>query len=326
MKHRWQLVTIAISIFLTTFTFFLTTHSQPSPPTFTTPLRIGILGDSTVDEYRGTDNRGGDFRDGTYNWLELLVMLRNFNAGPWGNWPEPRRLGYEYNWARSAATTRSLLEGGQHTGLAKQVSEGMIDLVVVSIGVNDFAIFNGYYEAVYSGGVAGETLDQKINNIISDYTLAVDTILSAREIPVIISGIPDQSLTPSVMSRERFADPAKRQIVSDAIRRANEGIIAMANERGLLYLDFDAMYLSLLPLIEKGFTIEGASIDLFAKGDDPHNGVLSDGIHPGTVIEGIVANTYLELINKALNLNIPLLTDAEIAGAAGLIRSEQRQP
>jgi phospholipase/lecithinase/hemolysin len=148
--------------------------------------------------------------------------------------------------------------------------------------------------------------------------MAVDTILTAREIPVIVSTIPDQSLTPSVMSDERFADPAKRQLVSDAIRRVNAGITAMAAERGLSYLDFDAMYLSLLPLIEKGFTIEGNSINLFAKGDDPPNGILSDGIHPGTVVQGIVANRYLELINEALNLNIPLLTDAEIATAAGL--------
>lgn len=313
---RWQMATIAISGFVIMFTLLLTTRSQNVSST--PSLRIGILGDSTVDEYRGSDNRGGEYAEHTFNWLELLVRLRNFDAGQWEDWPEPRRTGYEYNWARSAATARSLLDDGQHTGLAEQVSEGLIDVVVVSVGVNDFAIFNDEYEAVYSGDITAETLDQKINDLISDYTTAVDTILAARDIPVIVSTIPDQSLTPSVMGDVRFSDPSRRQIVSDAIRRVNEGIIAMANERDLPYLDFDAMYLSLLPLIEKGFTIEGSTINLFARGDDPHNGVLSDGIHPGTVVEGIVANTYLELINKALNLNIPLLTDAEIAGAAGL--------
>lgn len=313
---RWRWIIIAVSSPIIVFALFLTTRSQTTSST--PPLRIGILGDSTVDEYRGSDNRGGDYSEGTYNWLELLIMLRNFDAGKWDNWPEPRRTGYEYNWARSAATARSLLEGQQHTGLAQQVSEGLIDVVVVSVGVNDFAIFNNQYEMVYSGEIAGEALDQKIQVIISDYTTAVDTILNARAIPVIVSTIPDQSLTPSVMSDERFADPARRQIVSDAIRRVNEGIIQMANERGLAYLDFDAMYLSLLPLIQNGYTIEGANVSLFAKGDDPHNGVLSDGIHPGTVVEGIVANKYLELINQKLNLNIPLLTDIEIARAAGL--------
>lgn len=313
---RLQRITIVVSSVLIIFAFFVTTRSQTTSST--PPLRIGILGDSTVDEYRGTDNRGGDYRDGTYNWLELLVMLRNFDAGKWDNWPEPRRLGYEYNWARSAATASSLLEAQQHTGLAEQVSEGLIDLVVVSVGVNDFAIFNNQYESVYSGEIAGEALDQKIQGIISNYTTAVDTILATGDIPVIVSTIPDQSLTPSVISDERFADSARRQIVSDAIRRVNEGIVRMANERGLAYLDFDAMYLSLLPLIENGYTIAGANVSLFARGDDPHNGVLGDGIHPGTVVEGIVANKYLELINEVLKLDIPLLTDTEIARAAGL--------
>lgn len=314
---RWQMATIAVSGFFIMFTLLLTTRSQNLPST--PALRIGILGDSTVDEYRGTDNRGGEYADGTYNWLELLVRLRSFDAGQWGDWPEPRRTGYEYNWARSAATARSLLEDGQHTGLAEQVSEGLIDVVVVSVGVNDFAIFNDEYEAVYSGAITGDALDQKVTDLIADYTTAVDTIIAARDIPVIVSTIPDQSLTPSVMSDQRFSDPDRRQIVSDAIRRVNEGIVAMANERDLPYLDFDAMYLSLLPLIQKGFTIEGSTINMFAKGDDPHNGVLSDGIHPGTVVEGIVANTYLELINKALNLDIPSLTDTEIARAARLV-------
>ena len=320
MKH-WQLATLrpifVISTLLIMCSSSLAAVSQKSIP-LTTPISIGILGDSTVDEYRGTDNRGGEYSSDTYNWLELLVQFRDINAGSWGNWTEPRREGYEYNWARSAATTHSLLEDGQHTGLAEQVSQGLIDLVIVSIGINDFALFNGNYEAVYSGDISGDDLEQKIQDIVANYTTAIDTILEAGDIQVIISTIPDQSLTPTVMNNTRFANPAKRQIVSDAIRQANIGIIDLADARGLAYLDFDAMYQSLLPEIQNGYTIGDVTVSILSIGDDPQNGILADGLHLGTVMESFIANHYLELINKYVEPDIPLLNDSEVLEAAGL--------
>src|SRR5215208_7833135 len=59
---------------------------------------IGVLGDSTSDEYRADDARGGEYGETTLNWVELLVRNRGLNFGQWGSWEEPRRAGYEYHW------------------------------------------------------------------------------------------------------------------------------------------------------------------------------------------------------------------------------------
>src|SRR5262245_53914065 len=85
---------------------------------------IGILGDSFSDEYQADDARGGLYSKTTLNWVEQLALTRGLNFGKWGTWGEPRRTGYEYNWARSGATADSMITSGQHTGLAKQVAEG----------------------------------------------------------------------------------------------------------------------------------------------------------------------------------------------------------
>lgn len=282
-------------------------------------LRLGFIGDSSTDEYRGSDNRGGSYSDVTLNWMELLVKYRNISAGEWGQWPEPRRVGYEYNWSRSAATTSTLLQQGQHAGMAEQIADGLVDMVIVNIGINDFAFFDGTYAAIYNGEIAGEALDSKIEQIIADYTTAVDTLLAAGDVPVIVTTIGDQSTSPGVLTNPQYADAAKRQIVTDAIRRTNAGIIRMADERGLKYFDSDDLLASLQTQLQTGLDIGGVSVNFLGAGDEPHNGVLSDGIHAGTLLESIIANKYLSLINELVEPDIPLLTDEEVLQAAGLM-------
>ena len=100
---------------------------------------FGIIGDSLSDEYEHE----------TYsyarNWVELLATESHFDLGRHetssGNalqWGEPRRAGYEYNWARSGATSDSLIKTGQHTGLAKQVQQRQVRHAILAIGQNDF--------------------------------------------------------------------------------------------------------------------------------------------------------------------------------------------
>jgi hypothetical protein len=112
---------------------------------------VGILGDSNNDEYRADDNRGGNYSATTLNWVEILVKNRNVNVGEWGTWGEPRRSGYKYNWSRSAARVHDMITAGQHTGLANQVQNGEVKHVVISVGVNDFHVWNGTYAEVYNG-------------------------------------------------------------------------------------------------------------------------------------------------------------------------------
>ena len=97
---------------------------------------IGVLGDSYSDEYQFYPPHRSTAR----NWVEILAETRGLNFGRFSTRSrgEPRNQGYEYNWARSDATTDDLIATGQHTGLAAQVARGEVNLVVVFIGGNDF--------------------------------------------------------------------------------------------------------------------------------------------------------------------------------------------
>ena len=64
---------------------------------------LGVLGDSLSDEY------AGEWYFYARNWVELLAEERGVPLGQTQDWGEPRREGYEYNWARSGATTSSTL-------------------------------------------------------------------------------------------------------------------------------------------------------------------------------------------------------------------------
>ncbi len=292
-----------------------------SPAFAQTPaLRIGILGDSSVDEYRANDNRGGSFGSVTFNWVEQLVRSRNVTAGAWGTWGEPRRSGYEYNWARTAATAQGVILQGEHTGLANQVSQGKIDVAVISVGNQDFApyVSNGY-AAIYDGTLSDQEVATKVNLEILYITTAVDTVLAARRIPMIATTLTDFSLTLSVLTDPRFQDPAKRQRVSNAIAQVNTGIKSMAAARGMLVFDTNAYGTSLGGQSVNGtLNISGVGLNLFTFGDDPHNAVLGDHIHIGTITEGLFANQYLLLINQLTGANIPLFSDQEILATAGL--------
>src|SRR3954469_22183694 len=91
------------------------------------PGAIGVLGDSYSDEYRFYPPDRATAR----NWVEILAEARGLDFGPFSaeGRGEPRNRGYEYNWARSGATTDDLIAAGQHTGLAAQVAAGKVRLV-----------------------------------------------------------------------------------------------------------------------------------------------------------------------------------------------------
>src|SRR5690606_17140271 len=106
---------------------------------------------------------------------------------------EPRRTGYEYNWARSGARAADLKS--QQGGLAQQVREGKVDYVVVYIGYNDFRA-GSTYDEIYNGSLSGSALQQKINAIIGDVRSAVAAVTDAGAKVLVIS-IPDLGITPA---------------------------------------------------------------------------------------------------------------------------------
>jgi hypothetical protein len=285
------------------------------------------MGDSNSDEYHANDNRGGKYADTTFSWVELLAQARDLNFGAWGSWDKPRRDGFEYNWARSGATTRSMIASGQHTGIAQQVASGKVSHVFIWIGANDFSIVSGQYQKIYDNSLSDAALQTKVEKIIADMTTAMDTVSQAGDVKIVIASFNDPGISPLVMTY--FIDANKRQRVTNAIQAVNEGIKIAAAERGISVVDGDAYGLQFLAGMDEDGYIEfgGEMINVLEQGNEPHHLQLGDRAgHPGTISSGIFANEiFIKPFNSAYGTQIRSLSEREILEIAGISRKERMQ-
>jgi lysophospholipase L1-like esterase len=281
----------------------------------TTHIRVGIIGDSNSDEYRADDNRAGGtpYAETTLSWVELLAKYRDIDFGAWGKWGGERRTGYEYNWARSAATSDSMIANGQHTGLAAQVKAGKIDYAIIFIGSNDFHTWNGTYEEVYSGKLSDKQVQAKVNKIIANIILAVETLQAAGKVKIIVTNYSDPNSSADFLLK--YSDADKRARVTNAINQINEGLAKMAASHNVTIADLHQFGSSILSQIDAdgNIFVGSEAINMVVHGDEPHHLQLGEGVgHLGTIGSGLIANFY------ASALSIPTFTDAELLANAGI--------
>jgi hypothetical protein len=285
-------------------------------------IGIGVMGDSNSDEYRANDNRGGKYADTTFSWVELLAQARDLNFGAWGSWDTPRRDGFEYNWARSGATTGSMIASGQHTGIAQQVASGKVSHVFIWIGANDFSIVSGQYQKIYDNSLSDAALQAKVEKIITDMTIAMDTVSQAGDVKIMIASFNDPGLSP--IAKTHFTDANKRQRVTNAIQAVNKGIKIAAAERGISFVDGDAYGLQVMAKLDDDGFIEfgGEMINVLEQGNEPHHLQLGDHAgHVGTIASGMFANEiFIKPFNSAYGTQIKSLSEREILEIAGISR------
>lgn len=293
------------------------------PTTPATPLLgVAIIGDSTQDEYRADDNRGGSYAATTLNSIELMARLRALPVGTWGTWGGSRRTGYEFNWARSGAVGYNALVD-QAPGVVAQINAGRVGYVLVQVGSNDFqsgAIADGF--AIYNGTLTGAALTNALNivadRIISTYRL-VAAVAPGR---VVVAGVQDYMAADVLPETYTvFTDPAGQQRIHAAFAYTNSRIQATALADGVRYLDFNAALINALAPRRSGryILVGGRQMDTRTRGNDPLHTLLADSYtHPGTILSGLVANVWIADVNAAWGVGLPLLTDAEILSAAGV--------
>ncbi len=271
---------------------------------------IGAMGDSLTDEYQTDEYLSG------LCWVEQLVKSRGLDFGAFSSVSrgEPRRQGYEYNWARygAKATGDSSYDlPNQWAGLANQVIEGKVTYVYLGIGSNDFGPV-GNYGTIALGNLVGSDLEAFIDSVVGRIEVALDEVCSTNDVRLILGNIPDNGVTPPT---QRSYNVEQRARVTDAIMQANAKIMAIANQRVIPVIDiFGSGKLSL----QDSLTIGGVLINTRGASNDPHNYFLSDGVHPGTVAQGLLANTFIEAINRAYHEDIEPLSDQEILANAGI--------
>jgi lysophospholipase L1-like esterase len=294
-------------------------------PTHAQRVGVGAMGDSLTDEY-------DIFTPWIYgseglNWVEQLVRSRSsemdFGAYSAASRGAPRYAGYAHNWARSGATSETLLSEGQHTGLAGQVASGEVTLVYLGIGANDFVpgqadaitipevgefafnFSNGYWP-IYFDRLTDEQVAEKVDDLVRNVTTALNAVESAGA-KVVVGTTPDYGVAPWV--RAAYTNPARRQRVTDAVLAANAEIKEIALSRGIPVIDlipFAELHYSSTPVLVGGVPVT------------EENFFLADGTHPSTLMQGLLANAFIAAANGAYGTDFTPLSGAEILAHAGI--------
>jgi lysophospholipase L1-like esterase len=288
-------------------------------------VTLGVMGDSLSDEY--AEESYGSYAQ---NWNEQLVNFAGFDLGPTaaaaaqpgGTWGEPRRTGYEFNWARSGATSVTLLSDGQHSGVAAQVIPEGIDYVTIAIGANDYNPADVAYQAIYANLWSQAQIDAHNTTIVANILTALDTAL-ATGVDAVVTNIPDYGLSPTVQGF--FPDPVGRQRVADAITQANNDLAPPVFVRGVVLIDFFEASLAIFGphgSPNATLTIGNVAIQLnqadTAGGGNPTAGFVDDGVHPNTTLQALSANMTMEALNIAYGEGLTLFTEAEILAHRGI--------
>lgn len=289
-------------------------HAQPID-------RLGAIGDSLTDEY---------FEEAfayARAWPELLVEQRGVSMGPLaaalevGSWGEPRRTGYEDNWARFAATLASAIAAGQHTGLADGVLNRDVSHAVVCVGANDFAPVGAAWAPIYGDVWGPVEIDAWIAARLDELRTLLDAVLPTG-VRLVLADVPDATASPTV--RAFFPDVAGRERMAAAVELFGAAVRELAIEKGVVYFDAHALTRALYgsnSAPREELLVGDVAIDLdaadTAAGDDPLAAWLHDGVHPNTVVQGITANGFLEALNRH-GAGLALFTEAELLAHAGL--------
>ena len=289
------------------------------------PLVLGVLGDSLSDEY-------SEASYGAYaqNWVQQLAIYHGVNLGPTataagqpGNtWNEPRRRGYEYNWARAGAATSTLLSGGQDTGLAAQIPVKGITHAILAIGANDFNPGGAAYSSIYNGDWSTITIDDYINQRVANVTTALNTVLPTG-VKLAIVNFPDYSVAPATQAG--YPDPTKRDRVTAAVARVNAGLDALAQSKQIPRVDlfgashaiFGTNALPKTSLLLGNVTIDLNQVDT-PSGGDPTAGFNHDGVHPNTTLQGILANLFMRALDMGYGADVPMFSEQEILAHRGI--------
>lgn len=287
-------------------------------------VSLGAAGDSLTDEYA----------EETYsyamNWFQQLEQYRGVDAGPTaaeagqagGTWGEPRRRFFKNDWARSGATSASLLSDGQHTGLASMAAD--IENAVIAIGANDFSPSSSAYINIYFGLWSASQITNYINGRIANVTTAVNTV-DASGINVVLVGFPDYGVAPITWNSGVYSDPVRRERVSAAIRRVNDGLRLLARSKKIPYVDLYGLSWAIFGSHTQHnttLTIGGVDIKLLESDTTGHTnplaGFVHDGVHPHTTLQGLFANVMAAALDLGYHTGIAPFSEQEVLQHAGL--------
>lgn len=272
---------------------------------------VGILGDSYSDEYQFY----APHREKARNWVEILGSTRSIDFGEFrtSSWGGPRNSGFAYNWAKSGATTASMIAEKQHEGLADQIAKGDVAIAVVFVGGNDFI------EALHSSDPRAN-LQGLGRTAAANVKMATETLLAASpNVKVVIATVPDVRELPEFRTRirERTLDPAIAASAVAEIDMFNAELRRLqASTNRIAIFDFAKISKISQVLAPTHITVAGRKIERERVGDSPDRLFLGDSRHLGTVAQGMLAKFLADCLNKNCGTRIKPLDEREIVELA----------
>jgi hypothetical protein len=298
--------------------------SNVLPNLSNTPLAlgpVGALGDSYTDEYQFYPP------DRTFarNWVEILHATREVTFGPLSlkSRGEPRDQGFAYNWARSDATSTDMIQN-QLPGLTQQVAKGQIRYASIFIGGNDYLqLLDGVVSGQIPAADALPALEQTTATLETNFATAVNTLLAANsKVSLVVFTLPDVSFLP--ITRELATTPQAQLLLaatSQAIKQYNASITAIAaTSSRIAEVDLAGITAQLASSPTGTYSFGGQTIRLTGVGDDYHDFFLADGIHIGTIGQGIIADEFALAVDSHFGGQLFPPTPQEIVHYAQVIQ------
>jgi hypothetical protein len=310
---------------------------------------LGVLGDSDSHAYQDRirfgkrpDARGGAFRSITFQWTEILHLLRpqDLDPGRWGSWGTrrfvavaqraiglpgrtPKKEDFQYNFAISGSVCADLLHGPeaqlpQLLQLMGQNSDRWQDgVIVVRMGMNDFGHENSL------NGLAGARANESVLATIDSCVQTIrETVSRIRnEFPrvrIVLVGIFDNSNW--VRLHDRWVATQDLQNIRSGLDRFDLALQSIvAGDTNLAFFNDRAWFSSHWgDRDESGnpdygvVRLDGGFETRNSEGDDPGNATLADG-HAGLVWNALWAQALVDLLNVRFQSGMPPITDFEIS-------------
>lgn len=339
--RRWYHAPTALAVGLISFLLAAcgdrATEPEPTPPP---PGAVvwGVLGDSQTDEYQGDDHRGPPT---VINWLELLVQTRDLNVGRWNDRSrgEPRRSGFEFNWARSGAVMADVVED-QLDGLLSQIERGIVTHAVLFSTGNEWVNRSPYLmPTIYASADgltdgSGTAISVRVDGVAGQIITVMDALAtavmeSAANGGVVIMTPPDYVLHPAVIAA--MPDAVHRGYVSKAVADIHSAVLARASAINaaagrtvVSVIRTDSVLADAWATADGQFiTAAGVRLDYSrdSPNGDPHFVAIAataGSAHMGTIGGGLFARAFVEAANRLPGVTIQALSDREIREAAGI--------
>lgn len=331
---------------------FLWVTSQSSPFALRSSaedsrIPIAILGDSDSHAYHDTiwfppggPDRGGRYGAKTWQWSELLPMLRGeyVDLGEWGRWGSrriiakaqnalgwggryPRKMDYRQNFAFSGATCSDLSQGHMRQQLIDLMNldpaRWRRGIVVIRMGVNDVGTRQALARWAKNGEDPG--LMSLVNQCVAEYKQVVSNIHQAHpETRIVLVGLFDNSNWAPLT--EKWQDPISMRNIAEGLTAFNGPLKEMAqHDPRLSFFDDEAWFRSHWGGRSddgkpnyKVARINGQWPTPNSVGNSPNNSTLQDG-HAGVIWNLLWAQALVDHINAKFATHIPNISEQELA-------------